>query len=403
MIRLAYHESVQLGHELSKRINDDPSSNRRGDDDSSDDDDDFQTDSGGKKQTASTRAAKEMLNVLEGSEDQPEATGKYKKLFEMDFMKKASDQKKERAREEALNILREIQEMEIDSDDEKKDESIGKKSLKDSTAFIAAKEQMKLQLVQGSAGMTLRGASKKVSVSGPISIKTDNIATKRHEPEGDDNTVRWMPKVEDAVTDVTAAAEDDQNPWLAAPTVGKKRDSNGQQVTHSNSTEGKSKGKGKGDGEKLYVKVQDIKTSAIGKTEQISSSITEGKEVVMESMKKGAAAQKRSASSSVVANAEKKIKTGLNKSAVNSSSEATSPAAAQIPAPTAVGKQGVQKERKPLLMQKSQVSVFVPTTSPSTSSTSSSSSLYILLLPVLFIWWCPTEIRTYVETCDTTK
>ena len=389
IVRLAYHESVQLGHELSKRINEDSSSNRRGDDDSSGDDDEIQTDSGGKRQKASTRAAKEMLNVLEGSEDQPEATGKYKKLFEMDFMKKASDQKKERAREEAQNILREIQEMEVDSDDNEKDEFIGKKSSKDSAAFIAAKEQMKLQLIQGSTGMTMRGANKRVSVSGPISIKADAVLPNKHKAEEDDDTVRWMPNLEDAVTDTTSATEDEdgQNPWLAAPTVGKKRDLNGQQVVHSNSSEGKGKGKAKGNGEKLYVTVEDIKSSAIGKSEQIGSSITKGKEGSTECGKKETAAQKRSASSSIISNAEKKIKTGPNKSAVSSSSTTTSPAVPQVPTPIAVGKLGSQKERKPLLMQKSQVSPFsrycccrcwCPFSLPSSSSSSSSSSSFKL-------------------------
>ena len=154
-------------------------------------------------------------------------------------------------------------------------------------------------------------------------------------------------------------------------------------MVHSNSSEGKGKGKAKGNGEKLYVTVEDIKSSAIGKSEQIGSSITKGKEGSTECGKKETAAQKRSASSSIISNAEKKIKTGPNKSAVSSSSTTTSPAVPQVPTPIAVGKLGSQKERKPLLMQKSQVSPFsrycccrcwCPFSLPSSSSSSSSSS-----------------------------
>ena len=75
---MAYHESVQLGHELSKRISEDPSSARRRGQEEEDDssgDEGFLTETG-EKQKASDRAAKEMLSVLEGAEDEPEAQGK---------------------------------------------------------------------------------------------------------------------------------------------------------------------------------------------------------------------------------------------------------------------------------------------------------------------------------------
>ena len=88
-LRSAYHESVALGQELSKRINDDPTTGRshRDNDDDSDwsdhDDNDggFQTEMGStqnakKRNQGSTaaRAAKEMNQVLDG-EEMPAATG----------------------------------------------------------------------------------------------------------------------------------------------------------------------------------------------------------------------------------------------------------------------------------------------------------------------------------------
>ena len=101
IFRLAYHESVQLGHELSKRINEDPSRRQEEDeggrDSSGDEEFETETKEVQKKKKASDRAAREMLSVLEGVEDEPEAQGKYKKLFEMDFMKRATDQKKEKS------------------------------------------------------------------------------------------------------------------------------------------------------------------------------------------------------------------------------------------------------------------------------------------------------------------
>ena len=84
-LRSAYHESVALGQELSKRINDDPTGKTHGNDDDSDwsdgdNDGEFQTEMGtqnSKKRnhgSTASRAAKEMNQVLDG-EEMPAATG----------------------------------------------------------------------------------------------------------------------------------------------------------------------------------------------------------------------------------------------------------------------------------------------------------------------------------------
>jgi len=59
------------------------------------------------------------------SEDADVPEGRYKKLFEMDFMKKAAEQRRERAREHAQNVLREIRELEEDeeADDDNDDDA----------------------------------------------------------------------------------------------------------------------------------------------------------------------------------------------------------------------------------------------------------------------------------------
>lgn len=126
-LRMAYHEAVQLGQELSKKIDEDPSKRGRGrgnvnsDDDSgkysdssdSGDSDQDHCDYNRKKKGAKNRitlsAAKQVQDVLSGVGQTAAVDGKYKKLFEMDFMKKAADQQRERAKAEARSVLREIE------------------------------------------------------------------------------------------------------------------------------------------------------------------------------------------------------------------------------------------------------------------------------------------------------
>jgi hypothetical protein len=91
LFRQAYHESIQLGHELAKKVNEVDESDAMEEDERLDD----------------------VLN-----ESAPQADGRYKKLLDMGFMKRAADQQRERAREEAQGVLRELRAMEADSDDD---------------------------------------------------------------------------------------------------------------------------------------------------------------------------------------------------------------------------------------------------------------------------------------------
>jgi hypothetical protein len=124
--REAYHESVILGQELSLKMNEDVSGNAANNQDGAsdyEDEDEEQEGGKGKKRGTSTRAAQALHRELEGGGDGGEGptSGRYKKLFEMDFMKRAVEQQKEKAREEAQSILKEIEEMEgpgADSDDD---------------------------------------------------------------------------------------------------------------------------------------------------------------------------------------------------------------------------------------------------------------------------------------------
>lgn len=392
IISLAYHESVQLGHELSKRIHEDPS--RRKDDgegggDSSGDEE-FETEAkeGQKKKKASDRAAREMLSVLEGAEDEPDAQGKYKKLFEMDFMKRATDQKKEKSREEAQNILRELQDMESynsSGDEEGDTEARPEKILDDksskgviaaamkkeanSEALIAARAEMARQM--GSGSLTLRTGSKKVSVSGPISINTDDKSMKKKgkSAAADNSTgARWLSETEEDVADISAAAstEDNSNPWLAAPTLGKKRDSNG---LHTNNTVASGRSKGVS-AEKLYVTVADIGSTSNSsknaakknKGQDVKQSKQTGEAVALTVSADGA---KRPANATLESkNSMKKAKVEGSSSSGKGNSDLSLTAAKAVatPAPATSNSAAAMspkfKERKPLLLQRSQVNII---------------------------------------------
>ena len=109
-LRAAYHESVQLGNELTQRINEDIGA--KGQPDGSDCD--LSDEENGKK--VSFQAAKAIDKFLAGvdEDEDPEVDGKYQKLFDMDFMKRAISQQKEKAKKDAITVLREIEKMEED-------------------------------------------------------------------------------------------------------------------------------------------------------------------------------------------------------------------------------------------------------------------------------------------------
>lgn len=393
IIRLAYHESVQLGHELSKRINEDPSRRQEEDEGGRDSsgDEEFETETKEfqkKKKKASDRAAREMSSVLEGVEDEPEAQGKYKKLFEMDFMKRATDQKKEKSREEAQSILRELQDLESydsSSDEEggasaRPDKEYDAKSAKtviaaamkkaaDSEALVAARAEMARQM--GSGSLTLRLGSKKVSVSGPISIITDEKLSKRKATADYGTCARWVSEADEDVVEAPAAAstEENSNPWLAAPSLSKKRDSSG---LHSKTTV--VSGKTNGDGaEKLYVTVADLSSSSNasknalkknkGQDGKQSNQVAEDfmQSVIIDGAKRPASTILESKKSMKKVKVEGSSSSGkgssnLNLTAVKTSITSNTASSSATAASESSGAMASKfKERKPLLLQRSQV------------------------------------------------
>ena len=182
-------------------------------------------------------------------------TGKYRKLYEMDFMKKAADQQKERAREEAQLILREIEEMDQDhgsdhegnhhsnnSNNSTSNSKGGKeRGERDSAAIKAAREEMQ----QGgssvwSGGMALKSTgSMRMKVSGPVSVvgsKQSSSSSSSSSSSGDYMNAPWDETDQDGAFARHQADDngiDETNPWLSAAALnqGKTRHaSSGQQI-----------------------------------------------------------------------------------------------------------------------------------------------------------------------------
>ena len=125
------------------------------------------------------QAIDDTRHVLAGSEAPPEVDGKYKKLFDMSFMKRARDSQQEKAMDEAKALLHEIAEMEAgDSDDEQAPKS-KKKSVEELKALEEAKVQVKDMLggvFKGGKG-ALTSTAKSVAVNNPW--LDENAKTKR--------------------------------------------------------------------------------------------------------------------------------------------------------------------------------------------------------------------------------
>eukprot|EP01034_Spumella_vulgaris_P021398 gene21398-27428_t len=218
-LRTAYHESVLLGQELTQRMHEDVGG--KGKNAATDDDDVYDmssstTQGGLKRKSVTQSTAQEMKDILDDSTPL-EVDGKYRKLFDMDFMKKAVDQKRERAREDAESVLREIAQMENadDSDDERVSAPpkavVGRKrglQEEDSERVAQAKSEVKGLLGRRGEGslMSMSGKTKNAKISSS-SLIVDSSSTGKSASSSDFDA----PGVSDEV---------DDNPWLMAPTSG---------------------------------------------------------------------------------------------------------------------------------------------------------------------------------------
>ena len=173
-LREAYHSAVLLGHELKNKAN---NTSKEG---NMDNDSGQWSDEGdeGDRKSATKRAAKEIVSALQAVDEDEELEGKYGGLYKMDFMKKAKERQRERAREEATDILRDLERMEdggTSSDDDDKhdrgnrqDDKKIDRSAAEIAKLSAAREEMKSKL-----GNSL-SLSKSNSTSVPNSDTEDN-------------------------------------------------------------------------------------------------------------------------------------------------------------------------------------------------------------------------------------
>ena len=165
-LRDAYHESVALGHELSKKIDQVPAGSGdkhiESDSEDFDSDEDDEGDEKNKRRKIAQKTARKIEETLQHQDENTHlaADGKYKKLLDMDFMKKAREIKQHQARQEAQDILKELAEMEnaSDSSDDSGDEKDGKKAAPNHVDNIALKNAEKSfsSMLDDSGSMTLK-------------------------------------------------------------------------------------------------------------------------------------------------------------------------------------------------------------------------------------------------------
>ena len=275
--RDAYHESVQLGHDLTQKMNEELGDDSRSVGSASEDEqgegsgDEEKMTGASARRAVSNRASRAIESLLaenlgSGSADARAAApdGRYKKLFEMDFMKRAAEQQKEKAREDAQSILREIEAMEEDYDSDlqadeaaeakKKGPQVSKERLSQ------AKEE--IQSMFGGSGMAMRqGRRKGITVEASSSSAPFEFASTGAD---DDEKPEYSDEEEHAAME--AALE--SNPWLQpVASVGgsKKRKSAG---TGAKASADK-------DHEEVYINTLEIQSAANGKKNKSNHNATQ--------------------------------------------------------------------------------------------------------------------------------
>lgn len=162
LCRQAYHDSVQLGQDLVKKINEDELQAAS----AGADEDAWQEES---SSSLVDRASRE-LDMINASEA-PVVDGKFKKLFEMGFMQRAAMQQREAAREEAQDVLRELRAMDDDADSD--DHVLDAAEVAKRTAAASAMSAMMAGKSKASMFAFSKGA---VRVNGNISVEVPDAA-----------------------------------------------------------------------------------------------------------------------------------------------------------------------------------------------------------------------------------
>ena len=303
-LRDAYHESVQLGQELTHKMNEELQDESRSvgsaSEGESGSDDEGGADKSSRREVSNraSRAIKSLLseNLSSAGADSAVPEGRYKKLFEMDFMKRAAEQQKEKARADAQNILREIEEMEEENDSDL-DVTAAKGPRISQERMAEAKQEVKAML---GGGMTLGslGRRKGAVVTESISLGGASKPSPFEFEYGEE---------EHSDVDEHEAMEKEleSNPWLqpvASVSGSKKRKSSGtgakssagaeQEAVYINTLEMQS-GKAAPSGKKAKGAVAaNVVTPAVAHEKKGQSAKKGPSGVIVEAPKEGDAAKK---------------------------------------------------------------------------------------------------------------
>lgn len=200
--RQAYHDSVLLGQELSKKMSDDPASDRTHPQDNSDSesvDQEF-------GEPLSTKTAKSMKKSIDKSEIEGNMSmssrlgdSKYGKLLDMNFMKRAASIQREKALEDAQTVLRELQDLEAQELSEEEFPASAKST--DDKRLQEAKKAMD-KIFSRTTNSVALSSSKKSIVREAAGLSVENTSS-------------WDSEVpNEAEISPVAAAPKSENPWM---------------------------------------------------------------------------------------------------------------------------------------------------------------------------------------------
>lgn len=257
MHRDAYHESVLLGHELSTKANSASSDVKEEDEgDEGHWSDENASSTGKRKRVTTGNAASNIANALQAAAEDVELDGKYGGLYKMDFMKKAKERQQDRAREEATDILRDLEQMEreADRDSEEEDEKRkqkklvgGKRSAEELEKLSAAREAMKSKM-SGSSSLVLSKASSETTATTPAALGEDNPWLSGPAPQGRSDEVKAGKKAKKMKADSFNEVLLNTHSWDSNPMLGGNQTSGGGISSEpSSKSKKKSKGKSKSD------------------------------------------------------------------------------------------------------------------------------------------------------------
>ena len=217
-LRAAYQESVQLGHELTKKIRGEQHDNDDNDDGHYDDDDEDNDDDDNNIVASTTSKMKKHFNETsaDDDDDDDDSNHKFKKLLDMKFMKRASESKLEAQKQEAFEVLKQLKQMEDDIDNQS--ESDGESDNNEENHIEAMKkkkiaEDIISDLFNKSAGDTngmqiINGKKSKTinflpPTSSSVNYLSNNINNSSETIKGKEEPIKT-----------------DENPWLKKQTNG---------------------------------------------------------------------------------------------------------------------------------------------------------------------------------------